>query len=117
MQSWEWRHSKQALSRIRESVVLFMKPSEIPISPSKTNSLSELFLEILTAEQKLFASVNNANTSQLCLNHISEKSNLTPPKQNCFAAEFATDNDLTGSLHLNNQSTEAAPVFMNQTAS
>lgn len=73
--------------------MLFSKPGEIPISPSKTNSFSKLFFfQILTSEQKLFASVNNVNASHLCLNHVSEKSNLTPPKQNCFTAQFTTDN-------------------------
>lgn len=62
--------------------------------PKLIPSASFFYLELLTAEQKLFASVNNANTSQLCLNHISKKSNLT---QNCFAAQFAIDNDSTAS--------------------
>lgn len=74
--------------------------------PKLIPSASLFFFKILTAEQKLFASVNNANTSHLCLNHISEKSNLSPPKQSCFAAQFATDSDLTVFEHCNNQTIE-----------
>lgn len=105
IQSWSQRRSKQALRRIREggvflgSLVRFQSahPKLIP---------SAFFWKILTAEQKLFASINNANTSQLWLNHFFEKSNLTPPKQKLFTAQFALNNDLTLSYHLSNQTTE-----------
>lgn len=74
------------LKRIKESVFCFLLNLVRFKHPIQNKFLQQDFFFILTAEQTLSASVNNPNTSHLCLNPASEKSNLPPSKHGLFCS-------------------------------